>query len=240
MSTVLRPGDVLRGMHLESQAFCVGRTRVPGDAVPASPVATAIATVDVMQERVEAEVERLRAAAEKDGYEAGLRQGHAAAARQAESERQQASAQAHAVLEEERKAVRALAANVAATARDLLNCAEDDMVTLCFDVLCRVLGESVPPHQAIRAQLRSAARHLPPAGDIAVHVHPVDADLLAGCAETEPGRFQWVADADVALGGCVVKHAGGGLDLRFETALAACREALSAERERRRLARGPS
>ena len=98
----------------------------------------------------------------------------------------------------------------------------------------------MPPHEAVRAQLRSAARHFPPGGAIAVHVHPLDAELLAGCAETEPERFQWVADTDVALGGCVVKHAGGGLDLRFETALAACREALSAERERRRLAKGVS
>ena len=112
-----------------------------------------------------------------------------------------------------------------------LAAAEDDMLALCFEVVCRVLGKSAVQPEAIRAQLTEAMGALRGRQSVAVHLHPDDLQAL----QKEPGwtsnpiggnDVRWVASPEVVLGGCIVESSEGGLDVRFETQLNALRDLL--------------
>ena len=112
-----------------------------------------------------------------------------------------------------------------------LAAAEDDMLALCFEVVCRTLGESVVRPEALRAQLAQTLGRLHGRQPAAIHMHPDDLALLRkaqDAAQELPGgnAVQWIADPKVLLGGCIVQTPEGGLDARFETQLDALRELL--------------
>ncbi len=112
-----------------------------------------------------------------------------------------------------------------------LAAAEDDMLALCFEVVCRTLGEGVARSEVLRAQLAQAAERLRSRQLVAIHMHPDDLATLQrgqGPAPGLPGgtEVQWVASSEVALGGCVLQSPEGGLDARFESQLDALREML--------------
>ncbi|WP_418124741.1 FliH/SctL family protein [Variovorax sp. 160MFSha2.1] len=113
-----------------------------------------------------------------------------------------------------------------------LAAAEDDMLALCFEVVCRVLGESVIRPEALRAQLAKAMQELRGRKLAAIHMHPEDLALLQqesqelSCEPSAGGSVQWIASTDVELGGCILQSPEGGLDARFETQLNALRESL--------------
>lgn len=112
-----------------------------------------------------------------------------------------------------------------------LTASEDDMLALCFEVVCRTLGESVAQPEALRAQLAQAVQKMRSRQLVAIHMHPEDLAMLQkgqGPMQGLPGgtEVQWVASTEVALGGCVLQSPEGGLDARFETQLSALRELL--------------
>lgn len=112
-----------------------------------------------------------------------------------------------------------------------LAAAEDDMLALCFEVVCRTLGENAVQPEAVRAQLAQAMDGLRSRKLTAIHMHPDDLAMLQRGQSLSQGLLggadvQWVASADVALGGCILQSPEGGLDTRFETQLAALRELL--------------
>jgi flagellar assembly protein FliH len=111
-----------------------------------------------------------------------------------------------------------------------LAAAEDDMLALSFEAICRTLGESVVQPEAVRAQLAQAMERLRSRGLVAIHMHPDDLAMLTGQGLSQGllggADVQWIASADVALGGCILQSPEGGLDARFETQLAALRELL--------------
>lgn len=112
-----------------------------------------------------------------------------------------------------------------------LTAAEDDMLALCFEVVCRAFGESATRPEALRAQLAQAMERLHSRQLTAIHMHPDDLAMLQkshGSMQGLPGGpdVQWVASTEVALGGCILHSPEGGLDARFETQLSALRELL--------------
>lgn len=112
-----------------------------------------------------------------------------------------------------------------------LAAAEDDMLALCFEVVCRTLGDSVAQPEAVRAQLAQAMDRLRSRKLVAIHMHPDDLAMLQKGHGLSQGLLggadvQWVGSADVALGGCILQSPEGGLDARFETQLTALRELL--------------
>ncbi|MGJ7502497.1 FliH/SctL family protein [Variovorax sp. ZT5P49] len=112
-----------------------------------------------------------------------------------------------------------------------LAAAEDDMLALCFEVICSTLGESVAQPKALRAQLAQAMEKLRSRQLTAIHMHPEDLAMLQKSQGPEQGLpggpdVQWIASTEVALGGCILQSPEGGLDARFETQLSALRELL--------------
>jgi flagellar assembly protein FliH len=167
------------------------------------------------------------------GYEAGLRLGAA----EAESSMQaieRAAAEALARVDAKGEALGALARALEDSRQAWIEAAEDDVVALCYEALCRIVGSEALRSDSIRPHVRhllSQVRATP----LAVHLHPDDNTLLQqqGVAQAGDAHPQWVADPEVALGGCIVRGTAGGLDLRLETALEACKTALLRARAER-------
>lgn len=107
---------------------------------------------------------------------------------------------------------------------------EDDMLALSFEAVCRVLGEHVATAEGLRSQLLQSVRALRGRRLVAVHLHPDDLATL----RREPAQdevfanddIQWIADAEMVLGGCIVRSPEGGLDARLEAQLEVLRHLL--------------
>ncbi|HSV34579.1 MAG TPA: FliH/SctL family protein [Ramlibacter sp.] len=117
----------------------------------------------------------------------------------------------------------------------LLEEAEDDLVAMGFEVVCRVLGaQAVEP-----AVIQGMVEHLLSSRAmtrVTARVHPDDHAWLAGQASIA-GRasdWQWMADQKVQMGGVLIESDQGHLDARFEVQVDALRQALSRAREARR------
>lgn len=130
----------------------------------------------------------------------------------------------------------ALLAAVPAQIQEQLAQVEDDMLALCHDVICTVLGRQAAAPDTLRTMLREARGKLHEPDSLAVHVHPDDHAALMHetRAPGEPG-VTWVADPTVELGGLSLRSAQGSLDARLEVQLAQLRSTLFAVREQRRL-----
>jgi len=122
-----------------------------------------------------------------------------------------------------------------------LQAAEDDMLALSFEVVCRLLGESAARPDVLRAHLQQSMAALRNRPLVAIHLHADDLASLdkAGVIAAMPGdpAVRWLASTEVSLGGCILETPEGGLDARFEAQLQALREALERGRA---AARSPS
>lgn len=113
-----------------------------------------------------------------------------------------------------------------------LAAAQEDMLALCFEAVCRILGERAATPEAVQAHLEHAVGGLRSRRLVAVHLHPDDLAALQRAQGDAPSArwgsedVQWIASPDIALGGCVLQSPEGGLDARFETQLHALRDLL--------------
>lgn len=178
----------------------------------------------------------------RSGYEEGLQRGTAEAAQRQQQAAEHAVADAMARLDAQRAQLAGLAAALERTIPDALAAAEDEMVALSFEALCRVLAsEAVRPEVVVAHVRQLVARGR--SGVLSVHVHPDDLALLRQADSTSPGdaaSTQWVADPEVATAGCVLRLRAGALDARLETALQACKKALLNARAERTRAVAPT
>lgn len=201
------------------------------------------------QQLAEKQVQAEAARGFTEGYEAGLAQAREDAkvqlSRQADQLQiaaAQAQLKADAELSGKADQLGRLIAAAQAEWATRLELAEDDMVALCFDVVCKILGRQLVRAEGIRAMVAQAIAEWPGEGELAVHVHPDDLDLLNQAraievadslwsskeARSQPA-VEWVPDASVGHAGCVVRSSKGGLDarlgVRLEGLLSALREA---------------
>jgi flagellar assembly protein FliH len=125
--------------------------------------------------------------------------------------------------------------------------AEDDMLVLVFETLCRIVGEQAVSSEGARAMLQRTVQAWHGRRPLSVHVHPDDLGALQSDAQlrqilsasgfaTERQTLRWVADPDVQMGGCRLRSEEGALDARLEVQLQAVRSTLSQARQARRLA----
>lgn len=222
---------------------------IPGKS-EASPSAPSTLVAVAGEEQAPLELAAAKAAGEQarsQGYEEGFAQGCAEgraqgseqAARELEERaqrmRHELRQQAQAAYQARVQVLDDLIAALPAQMDARLAAAQEDMLALCFEVVCRVLGESALRPEVIRAQLARAIEALRGKPLVAVHLHPGDLaalDEALGSAASRPGgaEVQWIASSEVALGGCVLQTAEGGLDARIETQLQMLRDLLLQER----------
>jgi flagellar assembly protein FliH len=169
---------------------------------------------------------------QRAGYEDGLRRGSAAAQEETRAATQAAVQEALRPLAEKAQRLDALLCALGDAAQDAWAGAEEEVLALCYETLCRVLGEAAAAPEALRAQVARLLAGCGIDGGITLHLHPADARLLDEAASEGqlPGAggraVSWRADPGVALGGCIVAGAGGGIDARLETVLEQCKAGL--------------
>jgi flagellar assembly protein FliH len=205
----------------------------PIAAVVPAPVAAPVAAPAPLPEEV---FEQARAKGLQEGREAGLQLGPKdAQERLAEATR---AAQAAAAAEVERESARLAqqcldrVARIDAMARAFeerlashCTALEAEAALLAFDAVCRLLGDAVGRRDTVEAlvgQAMSALRSQP----VRVRLNAADLALLdegeprgaSGLRARHPG-IEWIADAAVPAGGCLIDSAGGTLDARLDTQL---------------------
>src|SRR5690606_24027688 len=158
-----------------------------------------------------ARIEEAIAAAYREGYAAG----HEAGARSA-AERLESAVRA---CEDAARAVRAAeAARLAAI--------EDDLAALVVAAARHLVGKAVEFRPEIVADLvRRAMAHFPGERPLQIRVNPEDLSLLTAGEDGHPipvgpGReIRWIADPQVARGGCIVEGRDRIVDGRADVAL---------------------
>lgn len=248
---------------LSREAVQPGQPRVLGrrGVAPAAeaPGASALPVRQVWDEAaLAAAVDQARREGEAHGHELGLRDGQARASREElqvgyEEGLQRGLAEGRAQAAEDARR-RLLASQQEAEARlqrldalhdafaqglreqlvQRLAAAEDDMVALCHEALCRVFGAAALDRSLAAEAVRTAVAAWLQGGagesaTLALHVHPDDLamlqsdEALAAWIKRQGQRgVVWQADAEVAWGGCVVRSTRQGrLDARLETQFAA-------------------
>jgi flagellar assembly protein FliH len=169
------------------------------------------------------------------GNEEGLRSGREQAAMDAKKWAESAVLAGTATLVEERRRLRDVHEACQALAGELSANAEEEMVALCYETICRVVGELSVRPEVVSAMLAQVLANARGQARVLLRVHPQDAVLLDACGVTsQPGQaVSWRADPSVTIGGCVLEAPGGGLDLRLDTMLENCKAALLRAREQR-------
>ncbi|MDA8521025.1 FliH/SctL family protein [Acidovorax sp. NCPPB 4044] len=130
------------------------------------------------------------------------------------------------------EAVDRLMEQMAAERKRSLEAAEDDMLELSFEALCRVIGDQLASREGVRAVLHKTLQAWHGRHPLSVHLHPDDLALLQGDVVTldhlssrgfdaQRQTLRWVADAEVRLGGCLIRAGEGALDARLEHQLEA-------------------
>jgi flagellar assembly protein FliH len=131
--------------------------------------------------------------------------------------------------------LRTLSAGLGRTLEAQLGGVEGMAVAIAFEAVCKILGAAAVTREGIAALVRQAASHAVHTEKVAARLHPSDLELLrdAGALDaTLPSgmRINWVADASVVLGGCVLETDSGELDARLETQMERLRSTLLAAR----------
>lgn len=184
----------------------------------------------------------LRDAAER-GYAQGLERGEAEAAKRALAAAQE-EARTQGQTEQALRQVRAeqaarfdgVCAALQASQAALLAQAEDLLVEIAYTAVCRLLGQDGAARATVVHAVQGLIHEAREAGQLRLHVHPQDMDLLHGVygagAEADR-RVQLLPDAAVELGGCLVETPHGTLDARLEVQLRHLAEALLVARRAR-------
>ncbi|WP_039596110.1 FliH/SctL family protein [Ralstonia sp. A12] len=165
----------------------------------------------------------------EDGYQQGLKAGRTDGQQEAHTIAKQA-------VEDRLRQLDHLLSALPAEMLKRLHQSEDEMAALCFEVICRIVGDAATNRQAVQDMVRHAVQQAS-TQLVAIHVHPADLAHLQGDADLnawfarqsfqEGSAVQWVADDRVKLGGCILRSPRGNLDARLETQLSAVREAIS-------------
>lgn len=210
--------QVLRTPRIQATPAVIGRAARCDGAPPALAEKQQHEQVQ-LQAAAEAAAEQARVRAEREGaqlgYAEGLRRGEQAAREQAQQAAAAARAEAAEELVREREALAALCGSLAAVRAELVQATEDDLLALCHEVLCRVLGETLLSTEGLRAQI--VQLRASKTDGAAIHVHPQDLERLRGAGvDTTSGV---VGDPEVRVGGCLLRLECGALDARVDTLL---------------------
>jgi flagellar assembly protein FliH len=113
--------------------------------------------------------------------------------------------------------------------------AEDDMVDMVYEAVCKIMGEAWVSDQAARAVVRQIAKRREETGVVTIHFAPKDyAALLnyyAGHPEARPAGLDIAVDENIQLGGCTVETKTGMLQSRLEDQLEQLKALLLAARK---------
>ncbi|MGI4848750.1 MAG: FliH/SctL family protein [Janthinobacterium lividum] len=175
------------------------------------------------------------AAGREEGVQTGRLAGHAeglARAQEAAQRDGERLAGLTALADARSNALAALLHTLRQQIPQLLEQAEDDIVSVCFEVLCQIIGSGSNTAVQVRNHVRATLAHAAQAQALQVHLHPHDLQLLRHGSGQETGGTQqeaqerdgfagieFIADPALVSGGCVVCGSDGALDARLDRQL---------------------
>ena len=193
--------------------------------------------VNANQDALQAAIESARRAAQEQGMQEGLKRSAQIAQEQAREVREAADA----ALEEAMREVnercarldKILSTCLTERARILAN-AEDDMVLIVHEAICKVLGSEAAKPQTLSLMVKQLIAQHGLHEALSVHLHPMDVEAIRmDRAVDSADTWQCVPDASVAVGGVVLRSADGSVDARLETQMQSLGEMLLAVRRER-------
>lgn len=176
---------------------------------------------------LEAQRDQAVEAGYQHGYDEGLRQGRE------EGERRVLEADARRKADHEKRmaALQMLIESAHSALDEAMQDSEDALVEIAFTAVCKILGEAMAERAGVLAVIRQVTQQARERERMVVRVSPkdlalIEADRLLLQESTQATTLELVADARVALGGCLVESSGGTLDGRLETQLDSLRTLL--------------
>lgn len=123
--------------------------------------------------------------------------------------------------------------------------AEEDVVALTFEVICKVMGEKAATPEGLTGLVKATAKNWHGRSALEIHLHPDDWEMLQShfssaeqSATDKLGldgqELRWVADSTVALGGCMLQSSEGILDARLELQMVQLQSSLLRTRAERK------
>ncbi|MEO6936644.1 MAG: FliH/SctL family protein [Collimonas sp.] len=170
----------------------------------------------------------------EEGFRAGRQEGLDAAEKENVQSVQHAITAAKATLDKQEEQLLKLAQSIPVQIAECLVRAEDDMVALVHESVCRIAGKLALSQDGVRQHVLQAIRQLRASEQIVLRLHPADCRLLTESASASPfpGReVSYLADSQVSLGGCMIDYPEGTLDARLETQLRQFTDLLLAVRQ---------
>lgn len=227
---------VLRDMAVTAQSRSLPRHRPAAEpkAQPLRPVAGHPAVVKpVTMPSPPAENVRAKSLADElqAARETGLREGLGEAQRRldeamrAATQKLQAQTDAlqarlHAEHDEKMNQLQQTLDGLAAAWAQRLDTLEPAAIDLAFAAVCRVMGQTHANRDAVAALVRQAMGQLRGGTLLRVRLHPGDlAALESDALVARHPAVQWVADATVEAGGCLLDTEHGTLDARLDRQL---------------------
>ena len=149
----------------------------------------------------------------KEGYECGLSAGEEEGRLSGESEGRAAYTAGLQQLEQ-------LAQSLNQTVEQSLDEAEEMMVSIVFESVCKIIGDALATREGIVSVVQEALRRTRGKSALVIRVNPLDLDLIEESAAFGiASEADWRADETVPMGGCIVESEYGTLDARIETQL---------------------
>ena len=168
----------------------------------------------ILQKQREAELVEAKKAAERLGYAEGLAQGKSMAQKS---------------LTEQHGQLAVLMEQVYAARQEVVDGAEDMIVDIVFQSICRILGESMDQRAVVTGMVQQVLKQFRQQEPLVVLLHPQDMALVEQSLSEmgiDPEQTQFRADASLKIGGCVVESMVGTLDARLDTQLSRLRDTL--------------
>jgi len=103
--------------------------------------------------------------------------------------------------------------------------AEDAIVEIVFEAVCRILGSEAAGHAAVYHAVTESASRVHAGEPLTVALHPDDL-LAIQTAGRMPENVKLVSSPALALGGCMIDSSTGTLDARLETQIELLRASL--------------
>jgi len=227
---------VLRKAAVAAQAVPVGAARKAAavvnvsveDSTPADrPAGGSLPAEGASAIDRAAEIEAAREQAREQGYAEGLSRGDEEVKRD---------------LAQRRSELERLVASMEKAHQEALAGIEDIALGIAWEAVCKLLGEVAATRQGIQALVEQSANRVRAEEKMVVRLCPADIGILKegkdpSEAGDEPRRMEFLADASIEMGGCIIETSAGRIDAKLETQLARLSQALLAVRFARKEAR---
>lgn len=183
---------------------------------PVSPSLNPTEAADLIEQARQSVLEQIKSEAESArelGRQRGLREGRQLGIDEAKNE-----------LAKEISQFQAITAQLGEAIATGVHNQEELAISIAFEAICKILGESAAKASMIEALVRQTAKQIVQSEKLLIRLHPADLDLLqqTGAVDMtlkDVGIVSWRADKQITIGGCIVESSLGGLDARLETQL---------------------